>query len=42
MAALIGIPYILLNVVVLGAGPGDHPAPEAFARWSEALRAQGD
>lgn len=43
LAALIGIPYILLNVVVLLAGIGEIISrPEVFMGWSAAVRSQGD
>lgn len=43
LAALIGIPYILLNVVVLAAGLLEIVRhPELFTGWSQALRVRGD
>lgn len=43
LAGLICVPYILLNALVLSAGLAQIIAhPEVFARWSGALRTQGD
>ena len=43
LAAVIGVPYILLNVVVLAAGVVEIVRhPEVFSRWTQGIHARGD